>query len=70
MAVQSQSSPPSFQPFATEFFGVNIAGVEANIQFGRYDSSDRGFYDWHTGFAGLRLDRKISISIQLSKSAD
>ena len=53
-----------------QFFGVDIAGVEANIQFGRYDSSDRGFYDWHTDFAGLRPDRKISISIQLSATAD
>ena len=53
-----------------QFFGVDIAGVEANIQVGRYDSSDRGFYDWHTDFAGLRPDRKISISIQLSAAAD
>lgn len=53
-----------------QFFGVDILGVEASIQFGRYDSSDQGFYNWHTDFAGLRPDRKISISIQLSASAD
>ena len=52
------------------FFCVDIAGVEANIQLGRYDSSDRGFYDWHTDFAGIRPLRKLSISIQLSRAED
>ena len=52
------------------FFCVDIAGVEANIQLGRYDSTDRGFYDWHTDFAGIRPLRKISISIQLSQPED
>ncbi len=53
-----------------QFFGVDIAGVEANIQLGRYDSGDRGFYNWHTDFGGIRADRKISVSIQLSASED
>jgi PKHD-type hydroxylase len=52
------------------FFCIDIAGVEANIQLGRYDSSDRGFYDWHTDFAGIRPLRKLSISIQLSRPED
>jgi PKHD-type hydroxylase len=52
------------------FFCVDIAGVETNIQLARYDSSDRGFYDWHTDFAGIRPLRKISISIQLSRPED
>jgi predicted 2-oxoglutarate/Fe(II)-dependent dioxygenase YbiX len=52
------------------FFCVDIAGVEANVQLARYDSTDRGFYDWHTDFAGLRPLRKISISIQLSRPED
>jgi PKHD-type hydroxylase len=52
------------------FFCVDIAGVEANIQLGRYDSTDRGFYDWHTDFAGIRPLRKLSISIQLSRAED
>ena len=50
--------------------GVDIGGVEGNIQLARYDSSDQGFYDWHTDFAGYRPLRKISISIQLSRSED
>lgn len=52
------------------FFCVDIAGVEANVQLARYDSGDRGFYDWHTDFAGLRPLRKLSISIQLSRPED
>ena len=52
------------------FFCVDIAGVEANIQLARYDSSDHGFYDWHTDFAGYRPLRKISVSIQLSRPED
>jgi predicted 2-oxoglutarate/Fe(II)-dependent dioxygenase YbiX len=51
-------------------FGVDISGVEGNVQLARYDSSDQGFYDWHTDFAGYRPLRKISISIQLSRPED
>jgi predicted 2-oxoglutarate/Fe(II)-dependent dioxygenase YbiX len=53
-----------------QFFCVDLAGVEANIQLGRYDSADRGFYNWHTDFAGLKPRRKISVSIQLSRGED
>jgi PKHD-type hydroxylase len=52
------------------FFCVDIAGVEANVQLARYDSSDHGFYGWHTDFAGVRPLRKLSISIQLSRAED
>jgi predicted 2-oxoglutarate/Fe(II)-dependent dioxygenase YbiX len=53
-----------------QFFCVDLAGVEANIQIARYDSSERGFYDWHTDFAGIAPRRKISVSIQLSRAED
>jgi predicted 2-oxoglutarate/Fe(II)-dependent dioxygenase YbiX len=52
------------------FFGVDITGVEANVQLARYDSSDNGFYDWHTDFAGFRPLRKLSFSVQLSAPDD
>jgi predicted 2-oxoglutarate/Fe(II)-dependent dioxygenase YbiX len=52
------------------FFGVDISGVEGNIQLARYDSSDHGFYGWHTDFADIRPLRKISVSIQLSRPED
>lgn len=53
-----------------QFFDVDIRGVEPNIQLARYDSTDQGFYDWHTDFAGYRPLRKLSMSIQLSRSED
>jgi predicted 2-oxoglutarate/Fe(II)-dependent dioxygenase YbiX len=53
-----------------QFFAADIATVEPNIQLARYDSTDQGFYDWHTDFGGMRPLRKISVSIQLSRSED
>lgn len=52
------------------FFGVDIWGIENNIQLARYDASDEGFYNWHTDFADLAPERKLSVSIQLSKAED
>lgn len=52
------------------FFHVDISGIEGNIQLARYDSSDAGFYDWHTDFADVAPLRKISVSVQLSRSED
>lgn len=52
------------------FFCVDIYGIEGNIQLARYDSSEQGFYDWHTDFADIAPLRKISISIQLSRPED
>ncbi len=51
-------------------FGVDLKGLEGSIQLARYDSSDQGFYGWHTDFAGVRPLRKISISVQLSRPED
>jgi PKHD-type hydroxylase len=52
------------------FFGVDIASVEPNIQLARYDASDQGHYTWHTDFGGYRPLRKVSVTIQLSRSED
>ena len=52
------------------FFCVDISHVEGNVQLARYDSSDSGFYDWHTDFGDVAPGRKISISIQLSRPDD
>lgn len=51
-------------------FDVDVASVEANVQIARYDSADSGFYDWHYDFGPAQPLRKLSISIQLSDSAD
>jgi PKHD-type hydroxylase len=51
-------------------FDVEVTGVEANVQLARYDSANRGFYDWHFDFGPAKATRKLSISIQLSDSED
>jgi predicted 2-oxoglutarate/Fe(II)-dependent dioxygenase YbiX len=52
------------------YFCVDISGIEDDIQLARYDSSDSGFYTWHTDFADLAPRRKLSISVQLSRPED
>lgn len=52
------------------YFCVDISHIEGNIQLARYDSSDQGFYNWHTDFSDLAPLRKISISVQLSRPED
>ncbi len=52
------------------FFCVDLGGVESELQLARYDSTDQGFYGWHTDFSGARPLRKLSITIQLSNSED
>ena len=51
-------------------FDVDVAGIENNVQIARYDSAESGFYDWHFDFGPAKPERKLSISIQLSDSAD
>lgn len=58
------------QEFNRRFFCVDISGIEGTIQLARYDSSDQGFYTWHTDFADIAPRRKISVSIQLARPED
>jgi PKHD-type hydroxylase len=51
-------------------FDVDVASVETNVQIARYDGAESGFYDWHFDFGPSKPLRKLSISIQLSDSAD
>jgi len=51
-------------------FDVDVAGIENNVQLACYESSEQGFYDWHFDFGPAKPERKLSISIQLSNSAD
>lgn len=52
------------------YFNVEISGIAERIQIARYDGQDQGFYTWHTDFADLAPHRKISMSVQLSRSED
>jgi PKHD-type hydroxylase len=51
-------------------FDVDVSSVEGNVQVARYDSTERGFYDWHFDVGPARPLRKLSISVQLSNSED
>jgi PKHD-type hydroxylase len=53
-----------------QYFDVDVASVEANVQIARYDSADSGFYDWHLDFGPAQPLRKLSISVQLSNPED
>lgn len=54
------------QEYNRRFLCADIVGIEGNIQLARYDSTDHGFYGWHTDFGRVAPNRKISISVQLS----
>jgi predicted 2-oxoglutarate/Fe(II)-dependent dioxygenase YbiX len=58
------------QEFNRQFFGVELSGIEGNLQLARYDSTDSGFYDWHPDFSEFAPERKLSISVQLSDPQD
>jgi len=58
------------QELNRRFFCVDISYIEGSIQIARYDSSDQGFYDWHTDFGDIAPRRKISITVQLSRPED
>ncbi len=67
----STSASGSLPSSATRYFSASTSRASApNVQLARYDSSDNGFYDWHTDNAGFRPLRKLSFSVQLSASED
>lgn len=56
--------------FNRRFFGVDIDGLAGPIQLARYDEADAGFYDWHMDWGDVALDRKLSLTVQLSEPSD
>ena len=52
-------------------YKFDLYGMMEDLQYGEYDSSYKGFYDWHMDLGrGSINKRKISISIQLSDEDD
>lgn len=48
-------------------YHFDLYGMMEDLQYGEYDSSYEGFYDWHMDLGKGHINkRKISISIQLS----
>lgn len=51
---------------ANKLWEFDITGFGEDLQFGEYNSEDKGYYDWHLDIGTDSLWRKISMSIQLS----
>lgn len=49
-----------------ELWDFDILGMTEMIQYGEYRSSENGHYDWHMDLGGDVINRKISVTIQLS----
>ena len=50
-----------------EMYGFSITSMKEPIQYGEYHASDNGHYDWHLDIGGHIINRKISVTIQLSR---
>ena len=53
-----------------EFWGFDIVGFGENLQYGEYNSANKGFYDWHIDVGPNDPYRKISMSIQLTDPSE
>lgn len=51
-------------------WNFDLIGFGEDIQIGEYNSKDKGHYDWHLDIGKNSINRKISISIQLSDPND
>ena len=52
-------------------YKFDLYGMMEDLQYGEYDSTYKGFYDWHMDLGSGNINkRKISISIQLSEPED
>lgn len=51
---------------ANKIWGFDLTGFGEDLQFGEYNSEDRGYYDWHLDLGPESIWRKISLSIQLT----
>jgi PKHD-type hydroxylase len=55
---------------ANRIYDYDIKAFHGPLQVAVYDSSDEGFFDWHTDTVPTDMSRKISISIPLNKESD
>lgn len=53
-----------------ELWDFDILGMSEMIQYGEYLSSENGHYDWHMDLGGKVINRKISVTIQLTDPKD
>lgn len=49
-----------------DMWNFSIVGMREPIQYGEYSASENGHYDWHMDIGGKTINRKISVTVQLS----
>ena len=51
-------------------YQFDLTGFSENFQYTIYHGTEGGHYDWHVDHGPLKVQRKLSISVQLSDPAD
>jgi PKHD-type hydroxylase len=51
-------------------YNYELSGFAESFQYTVYRDQDGGHYDWHVDHGPLEVQRKLSVSVQLSDSAD
>jgi PKHD-type hydroxylase len=51
-------------------WNFSIMGMKESVQYGEYHASENGHYDWHMDLGGKIINRKISITVQLSDPSE
>lgn len=51
-------------------YQFDLSGFSENLQYTIYHGTEGGHYDWHVDHGPLRVQRKFSISVQLSDPSD
>ena len=53
-----------------ECWNYDLYHKTENIQFSEYKANEEGYYDWHLDLGDSSINRKISLTLQLSDSKD
>jgi PKHD-type hydroxylase len=51
-------------------YQFDLRGFSENLQYTIYNGTEGGHYDWHVDHGPLKVQRKFSISVQLSDPSD
>ena len=51
-------------------YQFDLRGFSENLQYTIYNGTEGGHYGWHVDHGPLKVQRKLSISVQLSDSSD
>lgn len=49
-----------------EHYRFDLTGIGEPIQLARYESGEKGHYDWHQDYGVTQVSRKLSVTVQLT----